>query len=374
MRTPFIVLMFLFCCNYRMAAQENKLDGYGVEANYIAGKVLNHNRKRFPAIPQLTSAIDVNILKQTNGEKVWHHRRNFPLVGLGISYTHYGIDSIYGNCIAIYPVWQFNIIKGEKLEWTWRFGLGIGYITRPFERVPSWDTLNNLTGSHLNNYTLLSTSLRYHVNDKVDVHAGLSLSHISNGEFRYPNLGLNTYGGHVGFRYFPASSKPIRTGEVPDKLNNRWLVQARFGMGLTEHAAADGPLYPVYMPTLLISKRYHSKNKVFAGVDYTYYTAIYSFLRNNEIFPGEERMHSWEASFFVGNEFLIGRFGLVLQLGIPLKRVYLREDEKYNDKLGYNFYIIQNENGIVKELTLHNFIKATRLQAAVIEFGMGAAF
>lgn len=372
---PWLIPLMLITANpYQGLGQSKLLDGFGLETSFIAGKVLNHNRKRFPAVPPITTAIDINLLRQTNGTREWHHRRNFPLVGLGLSVTNYGIDSIYGKCVAVYPVWQFYVMKGKKLEWTWRAGFGLGYLTRKYERIPSWDTANTLVGSNINNYTTLSSSLRYHINDRTELHAGISLSHISNGEFRYPNLGVNTYGGHIGFRYFPVSSKPQRIERQLGKLKNKWLVQARLGIGFVEYSVTDGPLYPVYMPSLLLSKRYASKNKVFAGVDYSYYEAMYAFLRNNEIFTGEEKAHSWEASFYVGHEFLIGRIGFVMQFGIPLKRLYLRESEKYCDKLGYNFYLVKKETGMLKELTLHSYIKATRLQAAVIEFGMGAGF
>lgn len=355
-----------------ISAQNNDaLKGWGIEVNPFAGKVIKHNYI-FPPEPKLISGVDINILKQTNGSKAWQQQRNYPLVGLGITYMDYGIDSVYGKCVGVYPVWQFPIIKKTKLEWTWRMGFGIGYISRRFERIPTWDTINNLIGSRINNFTIISTDLRYHASDRLSFQAGLTLTHVSNGSFSLPNLGINTYGGHVGLRYFPVSSEVEKVNRPYDRSKNRYLVHARFSMGYNETQAPDGPRYPVYLGALYVSRRYAGKNKVFAGVGYAQYQSVYHFLRNNEVLVGKEKQNSWEGSIFIGNEFLIGRFGLLLEVGFPFKRTYLSEDFDI-EKLGYKYYILQKEKGPIKELTIHTFIKAVNLEASVIEFGTGIA-
>ena len=345
------------------------LKGWGIEVNPFAGRIIKHNYI-FPPVPKLTTGVDINILKQTNGKKAWQQVRKYPLVGLGITYLNYGIDSVYGTCIGLYPVWQFSIIKKPKLEWTWRMGFGIGYVTRRFERISTWDTLNNLIGSHINNFTMVSTDIRYHVNDRLSIQAGFTFSHLSNGSFRLPNLGINTYGAHVGLRYFPVSSHVDRIATNYNRLRNRWLFHARFSMGYNELQVPDGPRYPAYLVSAYISRRYGGRNKVFAGLGYAYYSAVYHFLRNNEVLVGKEKSNSTELSFFIGNEFLIGRFGLILQVGVPFKRTYLSEDFDI-EKLGYKYYLLQNEKGFIKELTIHTMIKAVNLEASVIEFGAG---
>ncbi len=368
-----IVYLVLLSLPYTcaLAQDSNKLSGYAVEVNPFAAKIIKHNII-FPPIPALSWGTDINIIRQTTGTKEWQQRRNYPVTGIGITYTDYGLNKVYGRCVGIYPVYQFYIIKGEKLEWTWRFGIGIGYVSQHHERAPSWDTINNLIGSGLNNFTMLSSDLRYHINKHFAVEIGLTATHISNGDFRAPNLGINMAGAHIGVRYSPVTSRPaLQKNNLPD-LRNRWLLQLRMGMGFTELGNINGPLYPVYLPSVFVSKRYQSKNKLVLGLDYAFYSSVYSFQRNHEIHPGEERKHATEMTVFIGNEFLVGRIGLLLQVGYPFKQAdnYLA---KYTEKLGYNFYLIKNEKGIVKELTLHSYIKAIRFKAAVIEFGGGIA-
>lgn len=365
----YILLVFSLIANGTFAQSNNPLAGYGIEVNPVLGKVIKHNYK-FPPLPQTSYAIDVNILKQTTGNKDWQTRRNCPLWGLGITYTNYGIDSVYGQCIGIYPAWELPIVKREKLEWTCRFGYGIGYITKRFERQPSWDTVNNLIGSHINNFTMFTTQLRYKLSHQIHIHCGFNFTHISNGSFRLPNLGINMYGGHIGVRYFPVTDNPTRQGTTPPTLSNRWMVQARVGMGMVEYNNVDGPRYPVYTATVYTSKRYGSRNKILAGIDYSYFTSVQSFLRNNEIATGNEAAESWEGVIFIGHEFVIGRIGVIAQLGVPFKHESINKD-KTVQKLGYSYYIVQQERGVLKELSLNGFIKSNNLEASHLEFGLG---
>ena len=366
----FWIFLVLFVCPYTAFLQDtHPLDGYGIDANLLAGKIIPHNYK-FPPIPALSTGLDISIIKQTSGKKEWQQRRNYPLVGLGLTYINYGLNEVYGQCIGIYPFVPLTISKRKNLVWDCKLGIGLGYITRKYERHPTWDTINNLIGSHLNNFTFFSTDLRYQLNEHLALQAGINVSHISNGSFRMPNLGVNLATAHVGIRYFPYNANPKRIVSDLPKLSNRWLLQLRMGIGFTEAVVEDGPLYKTYMPSLFVSRRYGGRNKMFAGFDYSYYESAYAFLRNNEVHPGEERKYATQASVFVGNEFLIGRFGLVVQVCIPFKYTY-DNDGKYFEKLGYNFYIIKGKRGLIKELTVHTYIKADRFEADMIEFGMG---
>lgn len=369
-----LLSLIILCSFVPGYAQENKpFAGVGIETNVMAGKILRHSKKLPSQMPDVVSCYELNFIYQTHGTKDWHQRRKYPIVGFGIAYTDYGIDSVYGKCISIYPNLQIPLISTGKFEWTLKAGFGLGYATRPYQRYPSMDTFNTAIGGHLNNYSYFATDLRYRVNEHLDIQAGGNFSHISNATFRTPNLGINLYGVHAGIRYFPVTSQPaIQKRNIP-KLNNRWLIQARLGLSAVETAAADGPLYPVYLVSLYTSKRYASKNKAFAGIDYSYHSNIYSFLRNNEVYEGDEYRHSWKSSVFIGNEFLIGRVGIHLQLGYYIKKTYLDNLPIY-EKIGGNFYIIQQEKGFIKESFLSILLKANSTEAELVEIGLGFGF
>lgn len=339
----------------------------------MAGKVLKHNEKFRPPIPDLSTALDIAILKQTTGTQDWEQRRHYPVWGVGASYTRYGIDSIYGSAFGIYPFLQTYLIRGKRLEWTLRGGMGIGYVTRHYTRAPEWDTLNNAIGSAVNNFTLITTDLRYRIDRHWSIQAGLNFSHLSNGAMKQPNLGVNMYGGHIGIRYWPGGDRPELTDRERPRLRNRVLAQARLGIAFNESGTTDGPIYKTYLASAYVSRRYKSRNKVFIGLDYSYHGNIYAFQRNNEINGGTERANSWKSAVFLGHEWLFGRMGLTAQIGVYLKEAVLRTDPYY-EKLGYNYYIIRAERGPLKELCLSFQLKTHKAIAELVEFGLGVGF
>lgn len=345
-------------------------DGVGIEANMMGGKVFKHSTKFFGPVPRMSGAFELAVFQQTDGRKPWQQRRKYPVWGVGITYTDYGLDSIYGKCIGIYPTFQLPLVRCKKLEWTLRFGLGLGYVTKRYSFAPDYDTLNNAISSHINNFTLFTSDLRYHIDKHWDVQVGGNFSHISNAAFRQPNLGVNMYGAHIGLRYFPVTAAPERTLRLLPPLRNRWLVHARLGLAMNGGGNGGGPMYPVYLASLYTSKRYAGKNKAFAGVDYSYHSNVYAFLKNNELVPGEERAHSWKSAVFIGHEWLMGRGAFVLQAGVYLHEAALRLDPYYQ-KLGYNYYLIRREEGPIKELFLSALLKTHLTQAELAEFGVG---
>lgn len=372
MRHYLLVTVLLMCCLHSAYAQDTWA-GMGLETNIIRGQILRHSKKSPKQLPDAVTGIELNALFQTYGTKDWQQRRNYPLVGFAIMYTDYGVDSVYGKCISIYPNLQIPILKYKNFEWTVKASFGLGLVTRPYERAPSFDTFNTAIGSHFNNFSLFATDIRYRINKHLDVQAGGTFFHVSNAAFRTPNLGINTYGWHAGLRYFPTNSNPERIKKELTPLSNRWMAQLRLGIAAREALAPDGPMYPVYIVSAFASRRYMSKNKVFAGLDYSYHTNMYTFLRNNEIFPGEEKANSWKSAVIVGNEFLYGRVGLLFQLGFYIKNYYLPEDFFYQ-KLGGNLYLYQAEEGLLKEVSASILLKTHKFEAELVEVGIGCSF
>lgn len=344
--------------------------GFGLEVNYMGGKVLKHTPNFRPAVPDFSQAAELNLVWQTNGRKAWQQRRSYPLWGIGIMWTDYGSPRVLGHAIAVYPNLQLPIITSANWEWTFRAGYGFSYLTRPYRRAPHWDTTNNAIGGHLNNFTVFATDLRYKLSNRLHLQAGLNFTHGSNAAYQQPNLGVNMYGAHLGLRYFPNGAVQERPATVAPPLPNRFLVQTRLGCSFNQMGTTDGPVYTNYLVSLYGSYRYHSGNKILLGVDYAYHNNIYAFLRNNEILPGQEKAHSWKGAVFAGHEFVYGAFGILAQIGVYYHQAYLKQMPVYQ-KLGGHIYLLQAEQGPLKELFVYGLLKTHLAQAELGEFGVG---
>ncbi|MFI5196742.1 MAG: acyloxyacyl hydrolase [Chitinophagales bacterium] len=369
----FILLLIAICVSHAAACLGQPLAGFGIETNAIAGKVYKHEKKFTLPIPALTTGLDINLLQHTHGKKAWEQRRKYPTIGIGFAYINYGIDSVYGHCFGLYPNLTIPLVSGKKLEWTLRMGDGIGYVTKEFRRTPPVDTINVAIGSHINGFTMFMSDLRYHINQHWDMQLGANITHISNSSYHKPNLGINMTGAHLGACYYPVMAKPAHIVRNPEPLKNRWLVQARLSMAYISSYTPGGPLYPVYITSGYVSRRWISKNKMFAGLDYAYYQSIYAYLRNNEIDPGHEKQNSWKSAVFAGNEFLLGRVGIVLQVGYYLRESALKTAPVY-EKIGGHYYFVQKESGPIKEFFLSAFLKTHETVAELGEVGLGFGF
>ena len=347
--------------------------GFGIETNVIAGKVYKHEKKFTLPIPALTTGIDINLLQHTYGKKAWEQRRGYPTIGIGFAYINYGIDAVYGHCFGLYPNLTIPLISGKKLEWTLRMGDGIGYVTKEFRRTTPVDTINVAISAHFNDFVMFMSDLRYHINRHWDMQLGANITHISNSSYHKPNLGINMVGAHLGVCYYPVTAKPAHIASSPEQVKNRWLIQARLSMAFVSAYTSGGPLYPVYITSGYVSRRWISKNKMFVGLDYAYYQSIYSYLRNNEIDPGNEKQNSYKTAVFAGNEFLLGRVGIVMQVGYYLQESALKTSPVY-EKIGGHYYFVQKEHGPIKEFFLSAFLKTHETVAELGEVGLGFGF
>ncbi|MFT4062589.1 MAG: acyloxyacyl hydrolase [Edaphocola sp.] len=365
-----ITCICLSLLNERGTAQNQPWSGFGIEGNVMIGKMIRHSSSFVGTLPTHSYAAEANLFKKTWGQKDWQQRRNYPQVGVTLYYNNYNNQDEYGQVLGIAPNIQLNLVKGQKVEWTVRAGMGVCYDTKPYSRLSPANTNNRAIGGHWNNLSPFSTDVRYHLDNHWDLQAGANFSHVSNAAFEQPNLGINMYGAHAGLRYFPVTANPVKIYSHPEPLRNRWLVQARYSMAFIQSAPADGPYNPIYMGALFAGKRYWSKNKVYGGVDYYYNSATYARLKSVEHFKGEEYSHSTQMAIFAGNEFLVGRLGLMFQAGYYLHKM-ADQKENYYQKLGGNFYFIQKEKGIVKEAFFSAILKTHMSVAELFEMGIG---
>ncbi len=369
-RTTLICLLF---STFTYAQEEVSMQGFGFETNLMAGKIIKHSKKFTAPIPYISTALDMNFVWQTYGKKDWQQRRNYPLIGFGFTYTDYGNNEVFGNCLGVYPELQVPIIRKNNFEWTIRFGNGLGYVTRKYQKNPPVDTLNTAIGTNFNDFAIFCTDIRWHINHHWNVQAGANFTHISNADYHSPNLGVNMVGAHLGVRYFPTTSNAVRIKKNLEPLPNRWLFEARIGIAHNEARSEGNPELPTYLTSLYMSHRWLSKNKWYVGIDAASHEDVYQELKYWTRYVGNERAHSWDGGIFAGNEFLVGRIGIFAQVGIYYKQTYLKFDPFY-EKIGLNYYVIKREKGPVKEVFLSSILLTHAIVAELAEFGIGAGF
>ena len=242
----FVLALTLLLCVVRVCGQDNpwlSRNNIMVEARGHLGLFWHHHfemRKfnaRFPAM-------EVSIYQSTFGRNEWESVYKYPYVGLTFYHADYGLNfdnkpevgEVLGSAYALYPFINYPLNNSETSQLTFKFGVGLGYLTRCFDKFDNYQNFS--IGSHLNAAVNLSFEYRQNLTPRLKSVASVGLTHFSNGSTRLPNYGLNTFSTAWGLAYF---LRPPRVNLTPTQRpdyepfefdHKRWLcVDLDYGVG-----------------------------------------------------------------------------------------------------------------------------------------------
>ncbi len=120
--------------------------------------------------------------------------------GIGLGFFSFGEKEYLGDPWALYIFQGARMARFSprlSLNYEWNLGLSFGW--KPFDYNTNYD--NRVIGSKVNAYMNTNFYFNWVVSRNIDLNAGVSLSHFSNGNTKFPNAGLNTVGFKVGVVY-----------------------------------------------------------------------------------------------------------------------------------------------------------------------------
>ena len=156
-------------------------------------------------------------MSRTIGTRSWQQLANYPKIGLALLYGQSGAALYIGHVAAILPFVNFQLYETGGITANLRMAVGPGWVPRR-SSTQKQITRTWSSASHLNACLnlVLSTEMRLLPHTYLDL--GFSFTHLSNGSFTLPNLGLNIPAMTVGLRYdlFP-EQKRLRQSLPPLK-------------------------------------------------------------------------------------------------------------------------------------------------------------
>lgn len=146
---------------------------------------------------------------QFAGNSRWGLLYPYTYQGIGVSYNDLGNHKEIGSPVAVYAFQGSRIATLASvlsLDYEWNFGAFFGW-----KKYNNMDNSNNyVVGSKINAYINLGFLLNWQMTPQWNLTAGVDLTHYSNGNTGYPNLGVNLVGGRVGVVYVLGSGEPKR--------------------------------------------------------------------------------------------------------------------------------------------------------------------
>jgi len=142
---------------------------------------------------------EINLQQETFGKHKWERAFSYPNIGISFLYTGLGKSPALGSAFSIFPFINFPLVRHKNFMFNLRFGLGVGYLTKRFDRLTNYKNL--VIGSHINASVNMMLEARYKLTERLTLSLGFGLQHFSNGSLKLPNYGLNIPAINAGIAY-----------------------------------------------------------------------------------------------------------------------------------------------------------------------------
>lgn len=336
-----ILLLSFLSGNLRAQDEERFTDNLKVMVNYHTGFGLPEYSALTYVFNEYVRGVDVAVIKSRTGKDEFEQQYNYPENGVSFLYTSLGNRNVLGSAFAVDYLFRLNIVRAGRFRLFNRMGIGLGYLTRIYNPIDN--PLNVVIGSHVNIHYNCRFGASLLVWDRLELNAGASFDHFSNGNTAEPNIGLNYltfYGGaicRVG-KLVPYNTDPVskHTRSV------YWELFANIGAKHTRTFASH------YYPAVSMGGEFgYALFRGFhlgAGVDFFYDSSIKDQLESLD--RPYHSSDSFQSGIHISQSAVYRKFRFTLQEGF-----YLGFREPINHHIMYSRAILKysvNEHWAVR--------------------------
>jgi hypothetical protein len=303
----------------------------------------------------------------TTGKKLWHRYYNYPTIGVGFHHSTLGNDAIYGHMNAIYLFTnRYFGNNNNVINFGNRISLGACMVNKYYNLYS--DPFNMALSTKINIYINYSLETDIRLFPKTDLKLGIGISHISNGNIKEPNKGINFITSFVGLKYSISNPKNIRNTNPyvkPDSTKNQFVITGSFGLKSTSRFTNSS--YSVYALSAEYSRKVSRTGWIGLVLTNYYDNSLKQELETENpsyIYKNTDRIRT---ALNLSYEMKMGNLSYLLQPGIYLKNKYTHIGNISN-RFGIRYYF-------PKGITANFMVKAHWVAIAdVIEWGIGYKF
>lgn len=313
-------------------------------------------------------SFELSISKKTYGGARWEFMYGYPIIGIAYWYSNLGTSPYLGDVHAIFPYINFPITPNKPVRLYFRAGLGLGYLTKRFDRLENYK--NIAIGSHLNAAVNLSLELRARLIERLYIVGSISLTHFSNGSMKTPNYGINIPSVNLGVAYKLSKENKYQRRKLLPKLypyefdgKKFFQIQAGLGFGYKNMEAEVGGSYMVYAMYANVLKQISFKSRLGVGFDISYDGTDRIILETTTGETDESFIPYIKTGGNIAWELMISRVSLMFNVGGYLSGKYQGEGGIY-EKIGLRYYF---NRGIYSSVSL----RAHYARADYITVGVG---
>jgi hypothetical protein len=316
----------------------------GISANYQFGNIIpttdfvkGDNLSEKPM--HKYQAYTVKMLWQNPGYTNWQKIYHGPYYGVGLTIGNFHNPLEVGYPVSAYGILGIPIKRWNKLELYSEFQFGIAGNWKHYDSINN--PKNLVVGGGLTVHLNIGINAFYPISKKLDLGAGLSFIHFSNGGFERPNRGFNIYSPSVELKYHLNNRPDVRSVKTPGRLNRS--NDLFFMMGYGDHQLIEQELDTNYFNVGGISVIYYTQlSNAFRlgyGTDLNYWWGLNA---RPDGTPGPYAKENITLGFLAQPEFMIDKLTIVSGIGIyAVHRNYGNFNQTYQ-RLGVRYEVYKN--------------------------------
>jgi hypothetical protein len=257
--------------------------------------------------------------------------KTYPLQwGTAIYFGSTGSQQYIGKMGGAYGFLDFGIIGSKLTSLRMRTGLGLGFVEFPYDAETNHK--NVVIGSKTNLFIHAALKNVWHINQKWNLNAGVSISHLSNATTKLPNLGLNIPAFTAGISTF-INRSAFEKITYRDSFLKKWNAIIQLTAGIKQVPWVNSKRYG---QMILSSEFLYQPNRFGrygGGLAITYDPSQDNFFIDSVITVGIKNYPAINLALFASYEIILGRVSIPIQLGAALldtkKRIYQNYGIRY---------------------------------------------
>ncbi len=322
-----------------------------VKGDNLKGKPIEHYQ-----------AYTLKMLWQNPGYTDWQKVYKGPYYGAGLTIGDFYNPEEIGYPISLYGILGIPIKRWNKLELYSEFQFGLAFNWEHYDSISN--PYNLVIGGGLTIHLNLGINAFYPITKNLDLGAGMSFIHFSNGGFERPNKGFNIYAPSVELKYHLKSRPNLKSIKSPGRLerSNDLYFMAGYGDHQLNEYELDTNYYAVIGVSTIYFTQLSNAFRLGYGVDFNYWMGLTALPDGT---MGTRDFKNLTVGLIIQPEFIIDKLTLVSGIGIYAVHLNYGNFEQTYQRLGvrYEFY---------KDLSFGINVRAINFMLAeFLEFNLG---
>ncbi|MFT2007313.1 acyloxyacyl hydrolase [Pontibacter sp. 13R65] len=336
-----------------------------IQLEHESGGVIARNDRTIQSLADAYyNALNLKIGWQTQqGGDLYHQLYNYPVYGFGLYSSTFGLDYV-GNPFAAYGFVSIPISPREHRRWNFNYRISLGLSGRFNPYNEDENPLNLIIGSKNNVFIDFGTQANYMLNKHLQLGAGITFHHFSNGALRLPNTGINLLPLTFALTYIPDNRAIDFTKRAVPVNSKEHQLHLSYALGAKQLDRDNSNIYFKSTAGIFWSKFFGYKWRMGAGAN-----VFYSAAANDPVVASEEA-GKLSAIFSGGPAFYIDHL-LTSRMYINGNAGYYLHQNKFTGENTPYFLRIGVRYNVYKDFFAGVSIKAHGGKADFIEWTTG---